>query len=72
VTPLRPSGGANAELGAVRSDRVNHRGLLADEQMPCAGKHQAALLLRRLRRHEPLVALVTASQIASVFAASFF
>jgi hypothetical protein len=43
----------NAELGKVRSDRINHRGLLADEQMACAVKHQAALLLRRLCWHEP-------------------
>jgi hypothetical protein len=37
----------------VRSNRINHRGLLADEQMACAMKHQAALLLRRLGWHEP-------------------
>jgi hypothetical protein len=37
----------NAELGKVSPDRVYHRGLLADEQMACAVKHQAALLLRR-------------------------
>ena len=29
----------NAELGKVSPDRVNHRGLLADEQMACAVKH---------------------------------
>src|SRR6267378_3766205 len=45
----------NAELGKVSSDRINHRGLLADEQMACAVKHQAALLLRRLCWHEPHV-----------------
>src|SRR5713101_7726861 len=45
----------NAELGEVRSDRINHRGLLADEQMACAVKHQAALLLRRLCWNEPHV-----------------
>src|ERR1700716_1685038 len=38
----------NAELGKVSPDRVNYRGLLADEQMACAVKHQAALLLGRL------------------------
>jgi hypothetical protein len=38
----------NAELGKVSPDRVNHRGLLTDEQMACAVKHQAALLLKRL------------------------
>jgi hypothetical protein len=42
----------NAELGKVRSDRINHRGLLADEQMAGAVKHQAALLLRCLGWHE--------------------
>src|SRR5258706_1552729 len=43
------------QLGEVRSDRINHRGLLADEQVACAVKHQAALLLRRLCWHEPHV-----------------
>src|SRR6267154_2162788 len=43
----------NAELGEVSSDRINHRGLLAYEQMASAVKHQAALLLRRLCWHEP-------------------
>src|ERR1700688_2525676 len=42
----------NAELGKMRPDRIDHRGLLADEQMAGAVKHQAALLLRRLRRYE--------------------
>jgi len=45
----------NAKLGKVRPDRINHRGLLADEQMTCAMKHHATLLLRRLGRHEPHV-----------------
>src|SRR3979409_2555998 len=45
----------NAELGKVSPDRVNYRGLLADEQMACAVKHQAALLLGRLCWHEPHV-----------------
>src|SRR5258706_15706459 len=45
----------NAELGEVRSDRINHRGLLPDEQMACAVKHQTALLLRCLCWHEPHV-----------------
>src|SRR5258708_33275828 len=53
--PSTPDRRYNAELGKVSSDRVNHRGLLADEQMACAVKHQAALLLRRLRWHEPHV-----------------
>src|SRR6266436_9829270 len=50
-----PDRGDNAELGEVRSDRINHRGLLPDEQMACAVKHQAALLLRCLCWHEPHV-----------------
>ena len=47
-----PDRGDNAELGKVSSDRINHRGLLADEQMACAVKHQATLLLRCLCWHE--------------------
>ena len=53
--PFAPDRRDNAELGKVSSDRINHRGLLADEQMACAMKHQAALLLGRLGRHEPHV-----------------
>jgi hypothetical protein len=45
----------NAELGKVSPDRVNHHGLLADEEMTCAVKHQAALLLERLCWHKPHV-----------------
>ena len=45
----------NAELGEMRSDRINHRDLLPDEQMTGPVKHQAALLLRRLGWHEPHV-----------------
>src|SRR3981189_2604068 len=45
----------NAELGKVSPDRVNYRGLLADEQMAGAVKHQAALLLGRLCWHKPHV-----------------
>src|ERR1035437_6273013 len=50
--PSTPDRRDNAELGKVSSDRVNHRGLLADEQMAGAVKHQAALLLRCLCWHE--------------------
>src|SRR5471032_562454 len=39
----------------MRSDRINQRGLLADEQMASAMKHQAALLLGRLGWDEPHV-----------------
>jgi hypothetical protein len=42
----------NAELGKVCPDRIDHRGLLADEQMASAVKHQAALLFRRLCQYE--------------------
>jgi hypothetical protein len=55
VTPFAPDWGDNAELGEVRSDRINYGGLLADEHMAGAMKHQAALLLRRLGRHKPHV-----------------
>src|ERR1019366_5085155 len=50
-----PDRSDNAKLDEVRSDRINHSRLLADEQMACAVKHQAALLLRRLCWHEPHV-----------------
>jgi hypothetical protein len=43
----------NAELGEVRADRINHRGLLADKQMASTVKHQAALLLGCLGWREP-------------------
>jgi hypothetical protein len=36
----------------MRADRIDHRGLLADEQMARAMQHHAALLLRRLGRNE--------------------
>src|SRR5258708_17341425 len=39
----------------LQSFRTNRRGLLADEQMACAMKHQATLLLRRFSGHEPHV-----------------
>ena len=71
--PRQPPGRRdNAELGKVSPDRVNHRGLLADKQMARAMKHQTTLLLGRLGRDERILALVTASQIASASAASFF
>ena len=43
------------ELGKMGADRIDHRGLLADEQMARAVEHQAALLLGRLGRDEPHV-----------------
>src|ERR1700730_5909754 len=42
----------NAELGQMRADRVDDRGLLPDEEMPRAMENQAALLLGRFGRHE--------------------
>src|SRR5262249_38912071 len=45
----------NAKLSKMGTDRIDHRGLLANEQMACAMEHQAALLLPRLGRHEPHV-----------------
>src|SRR5258707_6983595 len=53
--PSTPDRRYNAELGKVSSDRVNHRGLLADEQMTGAVKHQAALLLEGLGWYKPHV-----------------
>jgi hypothetical protein len=48
-----PDRGDDAELGEVSSDRINHRCLLANEQVARAMEHQAALLLRRLGLNEP-------------------
>ena len=45
----------DTELSEVPPDRINHCSLLADEQMACAMKHQAALLLRHGRRRRPSV-----------------
>ena len=45
----------DAKLGKMRADRIDHCGLLTDEQMAGAVEHQAALLLDRLGRHEPHV-----------------
>jgi hypothetical protein len=53
--PFTPNRRDNAELGEVSPDRINHRRLLADEQMACAVKHEATLLLWRLCWHKPHV-----------------
>jgi hypothetical protein len=53
------------------ADGIDHRGLLADEQVTGTVQSQAALLLWRLGRNEPHVRPVTASQIASASVASF-
>src|SRR5258707_698979 len=50
-----PDRGDNPELAKMGADRIDHCGLLADEQMARTVKHQAALLLRRLGWHEPHV-----------------
>ena len=69
VTPNRRN---DPELGKMGPDRIDHRGLLTDEQMARTVKQQAALLLRGLGWYEPMLALVTASQIASASVTSFF
>ena len=43
------------ELRKMSADRIDHRGLLADEQMTGAVQRQATLLLGRLGRDEPHV-----------------
>jgi hypothetical protein len=58
------------ELGKMSADRIDHRGLLADAQMARAIEHQAALLLGVLVTTKRMLALVTASQIASASVAS--
>src|SRR3954451_13370197 len=50
-----PDGGNNPELGQICTDRVDDSSLLANEEMAYAMKHQTALLLVRLGRHEPHV-----------------
>ena len=61
----------DAELRKMSADGINHRSLLADEQVPGPMQRQATLLLGRLGRDERMVGLVTASQIASASVASF-
>src|SRR5260370_28111728 len=48
--------GDNPELAKMGADRIDHCGLLADEQMARTVKHQATLLLRGLCWDEPHVA----------------
>ena len=60
------------KLCKMSADGVDHRGLLADEQVPGTVQRQAALLLWRLgRATNRMFGLVTASQIASASVASF-
>src|SRR5262249_32987919 len=50
-----PDRRGDAKFGKVSAKRVDDRGLLADQQMTRAMKHQATLLLGRLSWHEPHV-----------------
>src|SRR5260370_40787202 len=45
--------GDNPELAKMGADPIDHRGLLADEQMARTVRHQATLLLRGLCCDEP-------------------
>ena len=47
--------GDNPKLGEMSADRIDHRGLLADEQMARTMEHQTALLLSGLGLDEPHV-----------------
>jgi hypothetical protein len=51
--PFAPNRGDYAELGKVCPHRVDRSGLLADEQMACAVKHRATLLIACFGWHEP-------------------
>src|SRR4029077_20953213 len=53
--PSAPYRRDNAELGEMGADRIDDRGLLADEQMTGAVKHQASLLFGCFCWHEPHV-----------------
>jgi hypothetical protein len=50
LTSHRPN---DAELGHVSPNGIDHRGLLADEQLARAMEHQATLLLGRLGLDKP-------------------
>jgi hypothetical protein len=54
------------------ADRIDHRSLLADEQMARTVQHQAALLLDVLVSTNRMFGRLTASQIASASVAPFF
>ena len=71
--PLRPTAAVDAKLGKVSPDRIDHRGLLPDEQMARAMEHQPALLLGRLDWHKPYIGSCDRlRQMTSASAASFF
>ena len=60
------------ELREMRSDRIDHRCLLAHEQVTGTVKRQAALLLDVFVGTNRMLVLATASQIASASTISFF
>src|SRR5215469_14664241 len=45
----------DAKLSAMGSDRIDHRGLLSNKQVPRAMEHQTTLLFWCLGRHKPHV-----------------
>jgi hypothetical protein len=47
--------GYDPELSHVSTDCIDHRGLLADEELACAMEHQATLLFGRLGLDKPHV-----------------
>ena len=49
---MAPDRRHDPELCEMGTDRIDYRGLLANEQMACAMEHQAALLLGCLGRDE--------------------
>ena len=62
----------DAKFSKVSPDRIDHRGLLANKQMPCAVKHQELCCSGVLVGTNRTLALATASQMASASVASFF
>jgi hypothetical protein len=72
LDPSAPDRSGNAEFGKVSANRVDHRGLLANQQMTRAMEYQPAVLLGLLVGTNRMLDRVTASQIASASAVSFF
>jgi hypothetical protein len=52
---IAPDRRNDPEVGKMGAHRIDHCGLLTDEQMARAVEHQAAMLLERLSRHKPHV-----------------
>jgi hypothetical protein len=69
---LAPDRRDDAELGHVSPDGIDHRGLLADEELAGAMQRQELCCSGVLVSTNRNLALVTASQMASASAASFF